>query len=144
MKDLKAEDGTIIKYAAGKRDVEMSIEVCQHVERVKHLEMVVSWAVALLTDREGREEFEEDREYLYVAAAVQRAMEYGLSKYQRGSWKRVPAEHYILAATRHIYAYIEGEALDPESGLSHLDHALCCAYFAKWLMNPPKVEDADE
>ena len=31
---------------------------------------------------------------------------------------------------RHIYAYLAGEKLDPESGESHLAHALCSVRFA--------------
>lgn len=32
----------------------------------------------------------------------------------------------LAAALRHIYAFLRGEDKDPESGLCHLAHAVCC------------------
>lgn len=33
------------------------------------------------------------------------------------------------AALRHLLAFIDGETLDPETGLPHLAHVRCCAAF---------------
>jgi hypothetical protein len=36
---------------------------------------------------------------------------------------------YFDAAQRHLWAWWEGEARDPESGLPHLAHAVACLLF---------------
>ena len=38
---------------------------------------------------------------------------------------------YFAAAQRHLTAWWAGEANDPETGLSHLSHLLCCALFLR-------------
>lgn len=51
---------------------------------------------------------------------------YGANKYSANNWKKVaPFElRYQDAALRHIFSYMEGELIDPESGYSHLAHAI--------------------
>ena len=55
-----------------------------------------------------------------------RVLEYGASKYERVNWKR-PTHWSVSFAClmRHMSAWQAGEDLDPESGHSHLGHALC-------------------
>jgi hypothetical protein len=50
----------------------------------------------------------------------------GMKKYGRSNWREagVRATIYIDAIQRHLFAYAEGEDQDPDSGLSHLAHAL--------------------
>lgn len=51
----------------------------------------------------------------------------GAKKYGRNNWKQSKKEdmyRYEAALLRHIMAYKSGEKTDPESGLSHLSHAL--------------------
>lgn len=59
-----------------------------------------------------------------IIAAV---MGYGVKKYTRDSWIAVPdaGKRYFAALLRHLNAYQRGENLDTETGLPHLDHALC-------------------
>jgi nucleoside 2-deoxyribosyltransferase len=57
-------------------------------------------------------------------------LEYGARKYDRENWKKVPADMYRLAALRHLRAYLRGDLLDGESGLSHRDHFLTCLLLA--------------
>lgn len=61
-----------------------------------------------------------------------RAMEFGARKYSRHGWRKVPdgVGTYLNACLRHLYSYADGEHSDPESGLSHLDHALASLLFA--------------
>ena len=51
---------------------------------------------------------------------------FGAEKYGAHNW-RAGMDHtrYASAALRHIFAYIEGEDLDPESGKEHIAHAIC-------------------
>jgi hypothetical protein len=56
---------------------------------------------------------------------------YGAKKYAPDNWKKVPnaKQRYIDAGFRHFTAYAAGEKLDPETGKSHLAHALCCLLY---------------
>ena len=59
----------------------------------------------------------------------------GSIKYSDDNWKAVVAEkpgRYWAALFRHITARLKGEKLDPETGLPHLAHALCCLWFLMW------------
>lgn len=59
-----------------------------------------------------------------LTGAVQVLM-YGLNKgYPDHNWKKVDAARYKNAAARHFFAYLNGEDIDPESGLPHIDHLL--------------------
>lgn len=55
-----------------------------------------------------------------------RAFMYGLKKYYRGNWRK-GFDHTQVSdsALRHLSAYQAGENKDPESGLDHIDMALC-------------------
>lgn len=48
---------------------------------------------------------------------------FGAQKYPANSWKQVDPERYKAAALRHLFAYLNGETHDSESGLEHLAHA---------------------
>jgi len=57
-------------------------------------------------------------------AAVADVMAFGARKYAEGDWEKGIEEARLYAACqRHLYAMRSGEALDPESGLSHVAHA---------------------
>ena len=62
---------------------------------------------------------------------VVKVLEFGAKKYARDNWKKV--EHantrYLAAAFRHLIHHNNGEAADPETGISHLAHATCCMLF---------------
>lgn len=59
---------------------------------------------------------------------------FGASKYADNNWQKVeaPRERYFAAAQRHITDWKIGEKNDPESGLPHLAHAVCCILFMMW------------
>lgn len=63
--------------------------------------------------------------------AVAKVLTFGAEKYGRDNWRQVEnAEtRYLDAALRHINAYQRGELADPESGESHLAHAVCSLMF---------------
>ena len=51
---------------------------------------------------------------------------YGKRKYSAWNWRNGLQTSRLLGATlRHIFAWSAGQDLDLESGLPHLDHALC-------------------
>lgn len=72
--------------------------------------------------------------------AMARVRRYGIDKYGAAeSWRDVEPHRWIDAALRHIYAHLNGEITDPESGLPHLWHActslgLCIASMEPELM----------
>lgn len=52
----------------------------------------------------------------------------GALKYGRSNWRvaGVKATIYTDALERHMTAWLEGEDVDPDSGIPHLGHALAC------------------
>jgi hypothetical protein len=51
---------------------------------------------------------------------------FGAKKYARNNWKLgIPFTKTIDAVLRHLFAYVNGQFIDPESGISHLGHVLC-------------------
>lgn len=57
-----------------------------------------------------------------------RVMELGARKYGPYNWREAPIKNmiYANAALRHLYAWIGGQSVDPESGQSHLAHVASC------------------
>lgn len=62
---------------------------------------------------------------------VVQVLEYGAHKYSPDNWREVPdlSTRYYDAMMRHVYAHRIGEFSDPETGLPHLAHAICCLMF---------------
>lgn len=57
---------------------------------------------------------------------------FGAEKYGKDNWKTAKAEdieRYNDALLRHLYAYLGGEKIDPESGQPHLYHISCNVMF---------------
>jgi hypothetical protein len=74
---------------------------------------------------------------------VVKVLAYGLQKYERDNWKHVPdaMQRYEAAGFRHRVARLQGEANDPETGVSHLAHEVCCLLFQLWFLK--HTENAD-
>jgi len=62
---------------------------------------------------------------------VAKVLTFGANKYDEENWRKLDnlQSRYTSGALRHIFAHIDSETLDPESGLSHLAHAICCLLF---------------
>jgi hypothetical protein len=60
-----------------------------------------------------------------------KVLTFGAEKYEPDNWRRVPdgPRRYFDAAQRHLWAYKEGEIYDPETGVNHIAHAICCLMF---------------
>jgi hypothetical protein len=56
---------------------------------------------------------------------VVKVLTYGAAKYDRFNWEKVEAVRYQAATMRHFSTHMQGEKIDPESGISHLAHAIC-------------------
>ena len=62
---------------------------------------------------------------------VVKVLTFGAQKYERDNWKYVDdsKRRYFDALQRHTWDWKEGEQFDPESGIHHLAHAMCCLMF---------------
>ena len=62
---------------------------------------------------------------------VAKVLTFGAQKYDEENWRKLEdlQSRYSSGALRHIFAHLDSEDLDPESGLSHLAHAICCLLY---------------
>lgn len=61
---------------------------------------------------------------------VSEVMTFGKKKYSAHNWRGgFVWSRPLSACMRHLVYYIGGEDKDPETGLSHLAHAICCLMF---------------
>jgi hypothetical protein len=68
-----------------------------------------------------------DRQALEGVAKV---LGFGASKYGEHNWRGgIKHSRLLGAAMRHLLAIMDGEDVDPESGLPHVDHLGCCWMF---------------
>ena len=66
----------------------------------------------------------------YALIETAKVLNYGAQKYGDDNWRGgISARRLISAALRHILAFNDGEDNDPETGLSHLAHAMCMLMF---------------
>lgn len=71
-------------------------------------------------------------------------LEYGAKKYSKDNWKRgLPVLEICESLLRHVFAFMDGEDLDSESGLSHLGHIQCNAMFLAYVLREKKEEFDD-
>lgn len=57
-------------------------------------------------------------------------LKFGAAKYAAYNWaKGMSYSRLIAASLRHIFAFNQGQDLDPETNRSHIAHALCCLLF---------------
>lgn len=74
---------------------------------------------------------------------ISMVLAFGAKKYAAHNWRQGIAYSRLLdAALRHLYAFADGEDLDPESGLSHIAHAGCCIVFLLGMIHSrPDLDD---
>lgn len=74
---------------------------------------------------------------------IAKVLAFGAKKYEAHNWRKGIAYSRLLdAAIRHLYAFADGENLDPESGLPHVAHAGCCIVFLLGTMHAhPELDD---
>lgn len=73
------------------------------------------------------------REFAGTLCGIGEVLSFGANKYVEGSWMHVPdaQRRYEDAFLRHLLAIKNGEWLDQESGLPHIDHALTNLMFLR-------------
>lgn len=81
----------------------------------------------------------------YAIEQLSSVLTFGAQKYNAHNWRKGIAKgRLIAAALRHLFAYLRGEDRDPESGLSHVAHAMCCCMFLLGLEHRPELDDRYE
>lgn len=72
-----------------------------------------------------------------------RVLTFGAIKYEAHNWRKGFAYSRLYdALQRHLTAWNDGEDLDPESGLNHLDHAACELMFLREMVEArPDLDD---
>jgi len=71
----------------------------------------------------------------YAMEQTALVLAFGAIKYHRHNWRGgIRYTRLIAAAMRHLWAILRGEDIDPESGLPHAAHAMCCCMFLCWMM----------
>lgn len=69
-----------------------------------------------------------------------KVLSFGAKKYSPHNWRKgLGTTEICESLIRHLQAYLRGEDLDPESGLSHIGHIQCNAMFLAY-MNRYKPE----
>lgn len=81
-----------------------------------------------------------DREAL---TQLGRVLEHGKNKYAAHNWRGgLQWSRTIAAALRHLQAFNDGEDVDPESGLSHVAHAMCnCMFLLRYIKERGDLDD---
>jgi len=74
----------------------------------------------------------------YGIESAAKVFSFGAAKYGDRNWEQgLPFGRLYAALQRHLNAFWAGENLDPESGESHLGHAMCCLLMLSELhLNP--------
>lgn len=72
-----------------------------------------------------------------------KVLEFGSRKYNAHNWRSgIQFSRLIAACLRHVFSYLGGESKDPETGLSHLAHALCNLMFLlEFEVTRPDLDD---
>lgn len=63
-----------------------------------------------------------------------KVLEFGAQKYSANNWKKgLNTDEIAESMMRHLFAYLQGEDIDPESGLPHTGHIMCNAMFLSYM-----------
>lgn len=70
-------------------------------------------------------------------------LKHGVAKYGEHNWRGgIAWSRLIGASLRHLLAFMRGEDLDPESGLSHVSHAMCnLMMLGEFIHTRPDLDD---
>lgn len=70
-------------------------------------------------------------------------LEYGARKYSKDNWKKgMPVTQVSESLMRHLFAFLRGDDIDPESGCRHISHVMCNAMFLEYILrDKPHFDD---
>lgn len=79
----------------------------------------------------------------YSIEELGKVLTFGAQKYAPDNWRKgIKYSRLIAALLRHAFAMMGGQDKDPETGLDHAAHAMCCCMFLIWMMkNRPGLDD---
>lgn len=82
----------------------------------------------------------------FASEGLAKVLTFGKVKYGAYNWLKGIAYSRLIAATeRHLNAIKKGEDTDPESGLPHVDHAMCNLMFlSRFMKTKPELDDRPE
>ena len=64
-----------------------------------------------------------------------KVLEMGAEKYSPNNWKKgMPVTQVSESLLRHMFAFLNGEDIDPESKIEHLGHVMCNAMFLTYIL----------
>lgn len=74
---------------------------------------------------------------------LSQVLTFGAKKYADNNWRNgINYTRLLGAILRHVFAYLSGESKDPESGLSHIAHAMCgCMFLLEYEATKPQFDD---
>jgi hypothetical protein len=70
-------------------------------------------------------------------------LEHGARKYSKDNWKKgMPVTQVSESLMRHLFAFLRGEDVDPESGCRHISHVMCNTMFLEYILREkPHYDD---
>lgn len=79
----------------------------------------------------------------YAIEELAKVLTFGAKKYAPNNWRKgITFGRLLAASARHLFAIMRGENLDPETGLHHAAHLMCCAMFLVWTAKyKPEMDD---
>ena len=77
---------------------------------------------------------------VYAYLGTCEILTFGAAKYAAWNWtKGIQFMRVFGALLRHLFEWVKGNEIDPESGKSHLDHAGCCIMFLQHYSKHPSI-----
>ena len=72
-----------------------------------------------------------------------RVLTFGAEKYEANNWRKGMKWSRIQASLlRHIAAFMDGQDMDPETGLPHIAHAMCnCMFLLRYMEDHREGDD---
>ena len=78
----------------------------------------------------------------YAMEQLARVLTFGAKKYAAHNWRGgLHKSRLLAAALRHLFAYLGNQDTDPETGISHIAHAMCCCMFLLGLEHRAELDD---
>ena len=76
---------------------------------------------------------------------VAKVLTFGAQKYEAHNWTEgIQYSRLIAALDRHLNCIKQGEYIDEESGLPHIDHVGCCVMFLSCFMKWDRDDELND